>query len=107
MTDDEKALCKVVWAVPSDQKTMKNTARAILASDWLAQRDARTRAEALREAADVWRSAQTHRPEDAPPGLVETWLRVRASRFEPEAVTQSDGTADDNGYAQSPEREGR
>lgn len=48
----------------------------------LARHDANVRTEALREAADYWRSSQTHRADDAPMDGVERWLRFRADRIE-------------------------
>lgn len=57
---------------------------SVLASSWLAERDARVRAEALREAAGehlsefgAWDAQESHRP-----GGVADWLRARADRIE-------------------------
>ena len=64
--------------------TVDELAACILASPWLARRDARIRAEALRETADTWRGGQTHRPVDAPADGIERWLRGLADRIERE-----------------------
>ena len=39
-------------------------------------------AQALRDAADIWRAAQNHRPADAEPCMVEQWLCDRADQIE-------------------------
>lgn len=67
-------------------------AGAVLASDWLAQRDLRVRAEALREAADevtedggAWDVLALYVDEAGHPYALEgirRWLRERADRIE-------------------------
>lgn len=56
------------------------TAELVLASSWLAQHDARTRAQALREAAEnyPWRDAGGRTDV---PGGARHWLRARADRI--------------------------
>ena len=89
MTDEAKALAVIVWTTSrADEGTISgigadHVAAAILASEWLAQRDARVRAEALREAAD----ASDQKVLGSPFSLASLgpWLRERADRIEAES----------------------
>ncbi|QSR25537.1 hypothetical protein CFH99_07865 [Nocardioides aromaticivorans] len=78
----ETCICEV--SIPDDAPEshfVGHLADLILASDWLAERDRRTAATALREAAE-----QASDPENAyvqtTNGYVARWLRDRADRIE-------------------------
>lgn len=86
-TGEERALAELIWTTSrGDESTISATganiiADAIMDSGWLILRDARSRAEALREAADAYGPAQITYMGSAT-GYVKAWLRERAARHE-------------------------
>lgn len=86
-TDDVTALARLIWHTSrADESTISATganivAAAVLASSWLAERDARVQAEALRGAANEYGPAQITYMGSAD-GYVKVWLKHRADRIE-------------------------
>jgi hypothetical protein len=99
-TSDRDALAEVLaemeavsWDFfPAPRMAIDDVADAVLASDWLAQRDRRVRADALREAADnstedggAWDVLALYVSEAGHPYALDgihRWLRERADRIE-------------------------